>query len=166
MKIILLFASILLMSECAQAASPVSPAESSRLGFDTISLWRSACKGTGPVYSLQIRADGNAVFTGKEHVKTKGRHDGKTSPSALALLSSALREVKLEHMRDRYLTEEDGCGPLPTDHPSLGISVKQGDSTKTVTYYTGCRGPTVPSTALFWLAGTIDFLGNTSDLIQ
>jgi hypothetical protein len=166
MKMHLIVASTLLLSACSQSVAPVPAAAASKPEFDVVSLDRSACFGTCPVYSVEIRADGNAVFAGAEHVKTPGRHNSKLSQSELALLSSALREVKLETMRDQYVTAEDGCVNLPTDHPSFSVSVKQSGTTKTVVFYTGCHGPTVPSAALFWLASTIDFVSKTSKLIE
>lgn len=153
----LILACIAASIACSQANSPFGQALPDLPGFDVISLERSNCFfGTCPVYTLQISADGDVHFIAKDHVTVTGPHDGRLSPDDLARLSAALRRVAFATLRERYVSEGDGCVDVMTDQPSLAITVKRGRTSKTVKLYLGCQGPDVPSEELKRLAQTMD----------
>ena len=150
------------LAACSQVISPFGKTVPDVPGFDVLSLERHNCFfGTCPVYTLRISADGDVHFIAKDHVTVTGPHDGRLSPDDLARLSAALRRVAFETLRERYVSEGDGCVDVMTDQPSLAITVKRGRTSKTVRLYLGCQGPDVPSEELTRLAQTMDAITGT-----
>lgn len=150
------------LAACSQVISPFGKTVPDVPGFDVLSLERHNCFfGTCPVYTLQISADGDVHFIAKDPVTVTGRRDGRLSPHDLARLSAALRRVDFDKLRKRYVSEGDGCVNVMTDQPSLDITVKRGDTSKTVMLYMGCQGPDVPSEELTRLAQTMDAITGT-----
>lgn len=128
-------------------------------------MQRTACYGRCPVYAVEIHENGQVKYTGKEFVKIKGVRQSNVPPANVELLAAALRHVKFEQMQEKYQFETDGCINMPTDFPSFSISVTKAGRTKTVAFYTGCRGPAVPAEDLEWIAYTIDVMARTGPLV-
>jgi hypothetical protein len=103
-----------------------------------ITLQRTACFGTCPVYSLKIYADGRVTYEGKEFVKTKGRAKGR-------ITKQALEELVEEFMKIHYLKlkSKPDCVEEWTDHPSALRSLSWKGEKNAVLHYHGCRGPAV-----------------------
>lgn len=135
-------------------------------GFDAVTLERSACYGFCPVYTVDVHADGTVKYVGKEHVAVAGVRDGRITAADVARLGAMLRQSHLERMRDTYRSKADGCAETPTDQSSLTIAVTTAGKTKTISWYGGCRGPTVPADTLTALAGTIDEVARSAPLIK
>lgn len=103
---------------------------------------------------------------GKEFVKVKGARQASIPSGNIEMLAAAVRHVRFEQMQEHYQFEQDGCVSLPTDHPSILISVTTAGVEKTVVFYTGCQGPNVPAENLRWLAHTIDVMARTGPMIN
>jgi hypothetical protein len=134
--------------------------------FDVISMRRTACYGTCPVYGVEISADGTFTYKGDEFVKVKGVRQGTLAQEDIALLSSALRHARFDRMRATYQSAADGCKDLATDLPSFSISVTTSGKTRKVSFYTGCQGPSIPAEDLHWLAHTVDALAHTAQFVN
>ena len=154
-----------LVVACSQGGSGNWHPEPGSMEFDSIVLQRTACFGQCPVYSVEIHANGQVKYIGEEFVSVKGIRHSSIPRANVELLAAALRHVKFAQMHEKYQFEADGCVNMPTDLPSLSISVTKAGRTQNVSFYTGCQGPTVPTEELEWLSNTIDFMAQTAPLI-
>ena len=105
-----------------------------------ITLERTPCFGSCPVYTVTVHRSGRVVFSGKEHVRMKGVRSGRISAAAFATLVKKIDEINFFSLRDRYDGKNpDGTGVTVTDLPTRKTSVTRGKRTKTVENY--FRGP-------------------------
>ena len=58
-----------------------------------ISLERTACFGSCPVYEITVDASGEVQFDGKNFVREKGRHRGTISPDDFARLVKKIEQI-------------------------------------------------------------------------
>src|ERR1700730_2925658 len=99
-----------------------------------ISLERTACFGTCPVYTLTVYSDGKVEYEGKEHVKEKGARSSKIDEKLFLRLLEKADEIGFFKLNDRY----EG---RVTDLPTRITTVTKGDVSKTVrNYYGGPKG--------------------------
>jgi Domain of unknown function (DUF6438) len=112
--------------------------------FDLITLERTVCFGSCPIYKLSIRSNGSVEYDGIDHVKIKGQAKTQISPQQVAQLVEAVNAVNFFGLRDKYQRTEDGCKGVATDNPSVIISIKIGDREKTVDHYHGCLAEVDP----------------------
>ena len=164
-KILQLAGLVFLVAACSPRGSESRQPKPNPVEFDTVVLRRTACYGQCPVYTVEISATGQVKYTGEEFVSVKGVRHGSVPQANVELLAAALRHVKFAQMNEKYQFETDGCVDMPTDLPSLSISVIKSGKTHNVSFYTGCHGPTVPTEELEWLSNTIDFMARTDPWI-
>jgi hypothetical protein len=146
-----IFALLTLLSSPLMASS----AELDLATVVSVRLERTACFGTCPSYVLTASSNGTVTFKGNDHVKAKGDHKGRISQKDFHFLAEAVSRVQLLTFRQSYVSKADGCTELWTDSPSILVTVQLTDQTKSVVYYTGCRGPS-ELRHLSWLAETVD----------
>lgn len=156
----------ILVAACSNGNSESRGSKPISVDFDSVTLQRTACYGQCPIYAVEIYGNGQVKYTGKDFVKVKGIRQSSVPPANVELLAAALRHVKFEQIREKYQFETDGCVSMPTDFPSFSISVTKAGKTKSVAFYTGCHGPTVPAEDLEWLSNTIDVLAQTGRLVS
>ena len=103
-----------------------------------ITIDRTACFGTCPVYSIEIYADGKVLYEGKEFVKTRRKAQGQ-------ITVKALEDLIQEFMKINYLDlkSKPDCPEEWTDNPSANTSLTWKGRHKEVTHYHGCRGSAV-----------------------
>jgi len=157
---------VLLVAACSSGNSERPTSAPVLTKFDVVTLQRTACYGQCPIYSVEVRSNGEVKYVGEEFVKVKGARQTSMPVANIELLAAAVRHVRFEQMQEKYQFEQDGCVSLPTDHPSISISVTTAGVKKTVVFYTGCHGPNVPAEDLMWLANTIDVMARTGPLIN
>jgi Domain of unknown function (DUF6438) len=105
-----------------------------------ITLERTLCFGTCPVYKLTVLRSGRVEFDGKDFVREKGQRTGRITAADFAKLAKKIDEIKFFELRDRYDGKNpDGTGVTVTDLPTKKTSVTRGNQTKTVENY--FRGP-------------------------
>ncbi len=126
--------------------------------FDSISVSHGACYGGCAVYKVTVFSDGKVKYLGERFVQVIGPRDSTISKGDLDMLVATLRYVKLEELRDQYVSEKDGCVRIATDHPSLAISLTARGMKKNVVVDFGCYGASEAIGKLSWLASTIDFV--------
>ena len=108
-----------------------------------ITLERTGCLGSCPVYKLTINADGTVEFRGM-HVK-EGRmvsdavKKSHISRDKLASLLQAFQTADYWSFKDQYSFGDKACGESWTDYPSAITSIRVGGKTKSVDHYYGCQ---------------------------
>lgn len=106
----------------------------STIDSDTrVSLERTECYGSCPVYSLSIAGDGTVTYFGKKHVNVKGSASKQVALGDVqALVDEMLRADFLN------LSVPEGCAAgLYTDAPGATTSLTLHGSTHTVEHYHG-----------------------------
>jgi hypothetical protein len=98
-----------------------------------ITLERTGCYGTCPIYSLTISGDGNVVYEGTRFVKTEGIHSFQIPQENVEELVSLFYQKDYFSLNDRYEVPA-------TDLPTVITSLKVDDKKKTVENYGG-SGP-------------------------
>jgi hypothetical protein len=111
---------------CAQQPAPTVRVES-------LVLYRSACFGTCPVYSLSIRANGRITFVQGDSVKTDsiGKRD-------VAQLFRAVESIGFYKYSPDIMRDHDVCPIVATDASSVTVTIYRSDSTFRVKDYLGC----------------------------
>lgn len=75
-------------------------------------LARSACRGSCPVYSLKVSANGSVHYNGMRHVLAEGHFQTSISTEEVAELYRVVVENDFFDLKDSYNTE--GVLDLPT----------------------------------------------------
>ena len=96
-----------------------------------ITLERTPCFGTCPVYTLTVQGDGTVVYEGKDFVKTKGRAEITITKEKVEQLVSEFEDTDFFSLNDKY-TER-----TITDAPSVRTSITIDGKTKTIEHYHG-----------------------------
>ncbi len=72
------------------------------LPFERISLWRSGCYGSCPVYRVDYYKDGRVVYLGEDYVDHVGRFDFVDALSDFALLAANVEMMGLLALDAEY----------------------------------------------------------------
>ena len=110
-----------------QTATPAS----SDLEDVVITLERTACKGTCPVYKLTIYGSGTVIYEGKDYVTTKGKVESTINEGKIAQLVAEFEKIDYFSLNDSYVER------VITDAPSAITSITLGGETKSITHYHG-----------------------------
>lgn len=103
-----------------------------------ISLERTECYGTCPVYRVTVSGDGSVVFKGIRFVATEGLARDTLSPAQVAELVEAVERSGVFDVEVPRGLEE--CPRWATDNPSAIFFVRLGERERRVSHYLGCRG--------------------------
>jgi len=140
------------INACAPNVDPTSPTTTEITFPDVvITLERTACHGTCPVYKLNIEGNGTVTYEGQDFVQVKGKQTASLSPAQIQDLFSAFEETKFFTLTD--YTHED-----TTDSPTVITSITLNGKTKTVHHYYGDNS--APQ-ELFDLESKIDEITNS-----
>jgi uncharacterized protein DUF6438 len=127
-----------------------------------ITLERTECYGTCPVYKLTITADGAVVFEGRRFVIEEGKTIKSAIPQKrLKELMAGFDRVRFFSLEDEYTNNRRVCERSRTDQPSAITSIRINGKSKTINHYNGCSGPKVPK-ELTELEDKIDEIVNTA----
>ena len=107
-----------------------TPARSGDIGDVVITLERTRCFGTCPVYRLTIYGDGKVVYQGEDFVKVKGTQTAHMVREKVEGLVNEFDKVRFFSLQDRY------TGSV-TDLPTTITSITIHGKTKTVRNYFG-----------------------------
>jgi hypothetical protein len=110
-----------------------------------LSMKRSHCYGTCPVYELNIQSDGKVLFNGIDYTETKGKVLSNLSGEKMKLLVSEIEEANFFSYEDSYDKDSSSCPLIATDNPTVTLSVKLNGKEKNITHYLGCRSEVNPS---------------------
>lgn len=95
-----------------------------------IFMERTACYGTCPVYSVELREDGSVAYTGRASVRVSGSHTWKIDPSAVRALARDMEKAGFFDWKDEY------TAPI-MDLPSTYTTLTLGGRTKKIKDYFG-----------------------------
>jgi acetamidase/formamidase len=105
---------------------------------DQITLERTACFGTCPVYKLTIKSDGSVMFQGERFTKTTGTATGKISATDFRALVAEFEKSDYFSLADAYTPGTKECPRPTTDMPSAETSIHLNGRAKRVAHYHGC----------------------------
>ena len=120
-----------------------------------VTLERTACFGSCPVYSLTIYTDGRVVYEGKDYVRTRGRHEYKISKAKVNLLLG-------EFEKCNFLALDDEYPAFATDGPGCITTLTINGMTKEVRHWY----PSCPQNGLQELENIIDAIAGTDGFIK
>src|SRR5258708_3948269 len=72
-----------------------------------ITLERTACFGTCPVYKVTLYSDGKVAYEGKEFVKEVGERSGKISAADFQRLGQQAQQIGFFDLKDKYVTKKN-----------------------------------------------------------
>jgi hypothetical protein len=98
-----------------------------------ISLERTACFGTCPVYSLRIDSSGTISYEGKEYVATQGIQTSTIAADQFRDLIEAFAKIRFFELHNEYRTGPGGV--FRTDQSTALIGLTQNDRSKSITDY-------------------------------
>lgn len=158
----------LLLSACSDADRSGRKAPKPFTDFDTLTAEQSACLFECPVFKVEIFSDGRVHHSGPSFEHTGGPHESRIDRRGLAQIAKALRDARIDEMRDSYVDEADGCENIFTDMSTLSFGVSRGPGypNKSVHLYAGCLGPTVPTERINALIKAIDQVTGTGALLE
>jgi hypothetical protein len=114
-------------------------------GDTMVTLERTACLGTCPVYTVSIDALGNVVYEGKRHVRVTGKQTARISPARIAEILERAERLRFFDLENQYLEAEypDGSERTVTDLPTTIVTITHaGRSKRIVDYYGAPAGLT------------------------
>jgi hypothetical protein len=134
---------LLSLASCARNEAASKPAEGSSQSVTSapaITLERTPCFGSCPVYRISVSPSGEVQYEGKAHVRKLGVATGKIPRERLDALLSELERGGYFTFAERYTSPEPSCGRYATDSPSVITSVTLRGRTKRITHDYGCGG--------------------------
>lgn len=96
-----------------------------------ITLERTACRGTCPVYTITILEDGTVIYEGEAHVAVTGEQTSELDPDTVASMVEAFANAGYFDWNESY--EEQTV----TDLPNVITSVTRNGETHQITRYVG-----------------------------
>ena len=105
-----------------------------------ITLERTPCFGTCPVYRVTLSGEGRVAFTGTRFVSRVGTATADLPPERVDTLLRALEAGGYFGFADRYVPGEPPCARYATDLPSAITSVTARGRSKTIHHDHGCAG--------------------------
>ena len=83
---------------CAPIVETPSPIPAETINPDlVITMERTACHGTCPVYKLTIQGNGDVTYDGQYFVQVKGKQTASLSPAQIQDMVSAFEQAKFLH---------------------------------------------------------------------
>lgn len=95
-----------------------------------ISLERTACYGTCPIYKMEIFSDGSAFYHGERFVDNLGDYEFFVSKETINYILNKSSEIGFFNMEDRYTSNI-------TDLPKTIILIKKDNQKKKIIDYYG-----------------------------
>jgi hypothetical protein len=153
----------------AASHSSVSIVQSNVPPDTVITLERTICYGSCPMYTLTVTADGSVSFQPK-HVDGRAIVSGRVKQGSIS--KDKVRELVSEFERANYFSFKDSyrlfdkeCSESWTDHPSAITSLTINGKFKSVDHDYGCKGNIVLD-RLTDLENKIDEIANTKQWLN
>jgi hypothetical protein len=106
----------------ATSAPPVAEVPTLPPDF-RVSMWRTACWGTCPVYEVSVDASGHVEYDGQSHVAAYGRSEWTIPASSVAKLAAKCEELG-------FFDLQEHCTAVIYDSSKVGIEVVRNGATK------------------------------------
>jgi uncharacterized protein DUF6438 len=111
-----------------------------------VTLERTACFGTCPIYSVSVDESGTITYVGDRFVAEHGSRKAKLSIEDMRRLVAAIDKAAFDDFEGPYVRGTQGCEDYYTDHPTQIITVARSGHEKRVVYDFGCNEPGVRNT--------------------
>jgi Domain of unknown function (DUF6438) len=131
-----LFAAVLVAVTACSRREP-APAAVPESG-PAVTLERTPCFGTCPVYTVAISRAGEVTFNGKHHVADTGQATATIPPERVDSLLGELEAAGYFGFSDAYVMGSPACGMYATDSPTVITSATRDGETKTIRHDRGC----------------------------
>ena len=105
-----------------------------------VSLERTPCFGSCPVYRISASSSGLVTFEGKANVLRIGTDTGRISSEQVDALLLELHRAGYFTFADRYALSEPTCGHYATDSPTAVSSATFRGRSKRIEHDYGCGG--------------------------
>lgn len=122
----------------APSPEPEASASSGDSSVPAVTLERTPCFGSCPVYTLSISRSGVVRFDGKKFVRHTGADSAKISAAAVDSLLAEMSEAGYYDFEERYTSGAPACGRYATDLPSVITSVTDGSRSRRIQHDHGC----------------------------
>ena len=129
------------LTACARrepASAPVPDAGPGAAEAPVVTLERTPCFGTCPVYRVAISRGGEVRFNGTQHVAHTGQATATIPPARVDSLLIELEAAGYFEFADAYVMDSPACGMYATDSPTVITSVTRDGQTKTIRHDRGC----------------------------
>ena len=103
-----------------------------------ISLERTPCFGSCPVYTISVSPSGQVTFEGRAHVLHLGTATGQIPQRWVDALLVELERAGYFGFANRYTLSEPACGQYVTDQPAVISTATVGGRTKRIEHDYGC----------------------------
>ena len=103
-----------------------------------ISLERTPCFGSCPVYTISALPSGQVTFEGRAHVRLLGTATGQIPKKQVDALLVELERAGYFGFAERYVLSDTACGRYVTDLPSAISSATFRGRTKRIEHDHGC----------------------------
>jgi len=120
------------------ALMPESVFTGAKIRGDLITLERTVCFGTCPIYSVTIASDGQVTFEGRQYTKVTGIARGKISQKKFRQLVTQFQQMDYFSLPNDFSPGTKVCPQMVTDMPSAITSIRLKGKSKTVSHYHGC----------------------------
>jgi hypothetical protein len=105
-----------------------------------ITLERTVCFGTCPIYKLAIFSDGRVEYEGIQYVKKVGKATGRISRAKVNNLVLEFQNIYYFNLPESFTPGTKQCPQVMTDMPSAITSLTWQGRSKIINHYHGCRG--------------------------
>lgn len=133
----------LLAAACAPRTPPAAEPAGAPVASDdavVVTLERTPCFGTCPVYTVSISESGLVRFNGKHHVTQTGEATATIPAARVDSLLEELEEAGYFELPEAYVMDAPACGMYATDSPTIITSATRGGVTKSIRHDRGCQG--------------------------
>jgi len=119
----------------AVPSAKAPPSDLDRIGYKV-----GPCRGTCPVYSFSIAADGISYFVGERHTATAGRVAARGDPTLFNRLKALLQPLRPD--AGNRAIQQDNCEPYYTDQQVVTLTWGWGnDESRSLSLDLGCADP-------------------------
>jgi hypothetical protein len=117
---------------------PADTVDANIAGKPVITLQRTPCFGSCPVYTLSVSPSGQVVYEGKAHVRRLGAATAQIPKQRVDALLVEIDKAGYFGFANRYTSAEPACGRYATDSPSVISSATLNGRTKRIEHDYGC----------------------------
>jgi hypothetical protein len=125
-------------SDPAAGAPATTVAGGEQVDSVLVTLERTPCFGTCPVYSVWISGSGDVRFVGRRFTADTGEASASIPAARVDSLVAELRAGGYFDFDSAYVHGAPGCGRYATDLPSVITSVSTGAERKEIRHDHGC----------------------------
>ena len=105
----------------------------------TLSLERTGCWKTCPIYKLIVQLNGKVLFEGIQDTETKGKAESILNKEKMTQLVAEIEKADFFALKNSYTNVSDNCPGYGTDQPTVTLYIKTEGKEKTIIHNLGCK---------------------------